>query len=98
MSATPAHAHYRAAAKAPGTISERTTDIHISHTGEDWLAPATSEESVVGASPNVETGKLMQKTPQRAPQANWLEVIVRSIRSAALTDKGYDGGSSGQPH
>ncbi|KAL1515712.1 hypothetical protein AB1Y20_002328 [Prymnesium parvum] len=91
MSATPAHLN--AAAKAPGTISGRTTDIHISHGGE--LAPATSE-AVVGASPNVETGKLTQKTPQRAPQAKWFEGIVRSIQGRGA-DKGYDGGSSVQP-
>ncbi|KAL1499556.1 hypothetical protein AB1Y20_011757 [Prymnesium parvum] len=89
MSATPAH--FDTAAKASRTISGRTTDIHISHGGE--LAPATSE-AVVGASPNVETGKVTQKTPQRAPQANWLEGIVRSIQGRGA-DKGYDGGSSG---
>ncbi|KAL1496207.1 hypothetical protein AB1Y20_016440 [Prymnesium parvum] len=91
MSATPAHLN--AATKAPGTISGRTTDIHISHGGEQ--APATSA-AVVGASPNVGRDQEPQETPQRAPQAKWLEGLVRSIQGLGA-GKGQGGGPSGQP-
>ncbi|KAL1503580.1 hypothetical protein AB1Y20_012058 [Prymnesium parvum] len=82
-----------AAVEAPNTNTGRIDTLHISHGGEQ--APATSA-AVVGASPNVGKGQGTQKTPQRAPQANWLEGLVRSIQGRGA-GKGQDGGSSGQP-
>ncbi|KAL1496086.1 hypothetical protein AB1Y20_014713 [Prymnesium parvum] len=80
-----------AAVEAPNTNTGRIDTLHISHGGEQ--APATSA-AVVGASPNVEKGQGTQ-TPQRAPQANWLEGLVRSIQGRGA-GKGQDGGSPGQ--
>ncbi|KAL1522676.1 hypothetical protein AB1Y20_017654 [Prymnesium parvum] len=82
------------AVEAPNnTNTGRIDHIHISHGGEQ--APATSA-AVVGASPNVGKGQEPQKTPQRAPQANWLEGLVRSIQGRGA-GAGQDGGPSGQP-
>ncbi|KAL1526625.1 hypothetical protein AB1Y20_015329 [Prymnesium parvum] len=72
------------AVEAPDTNTGRIDHIHISHGGEQ--APATSA-AVVGASPNVGKGQEPQETPQRAPQAKWLEGLVRSIQGLGAGNK-----------
>ncbi|KAL1523985.1 hypothetical protein AB1Y20_018900 [Prymnesium parvum] len=78
---------------ALNTTVGRITNVHISHGG--GLAPATSE-AVVGTSPDAKIKNPPQETPQRAPQANWLEGLVRSIQGRG-GGQGREGGSVGQP-